>query len=149
MGAASTEENEDEALPATLRRRAHAHALLRFGSAMLEQTARVPGPLGSPMQLRIGVHVGRVVAGVIGTSRFRYDVWGSDVLTAMSVEAAGVPGAICVSEKVLKHVADTELNFVRHATVALKTRDGSVPKEIESYRLLGDSRAAPVTTSIE
>jgi len=47
--------------------------------------------------MRIGLHVGRVVAGVIGTKKLRYDIWGEDVLTATTMESSGIPGEVCVS----------------------------------------------------
>ncbi len=48
-------------------------------------------------QIRIGVHTGRLVAGVIGRKKFIYDVWGDTVNTASRLEAAGEPGKINTS----------------------------------------------------
>lgn len=48
-------------------------------------------------QLRIGVHTGDLVAGVIGHSKFSYDVWGDTVNTASRLESAGTPGRVNVS----------------------------------------------------
>jgi class 3 adenylate cyclase len=54
----------------------------------------------SPLNLRIGLHVGSVIAGVIGIRKFIYDVWGDTVNTASRLESHGLPGRIHVSESV-------------------------------------------------
>uniref|UniRef100_A0A3B0MKL8 Guanylyl cyclase, putative n=1 Tax=Theileria annulata TaxID=5874 RepID=A0A3B0MKL8_THEAN len=51
------------------------------------------------LKMRIGLHYGSCIGGVIGSGRLRYDVWGTDVYTANMIESNGVPGEVCVSEK--------------------------------------------------
>jgi adenylate cyclase len=70
----------------------------RLALAMLDnQAAR--SPLGdSRLQLRIGIHIGRATAGIIGDTRFSYDVWGDAVNVASRMESYGTPGRIHVSE---------------------------------------------------
>jgi class 3 adenylate cyclase len=53
---------------------------------------------GSPLQMRIGMHTGPVIAGVIGRHKFVYDVWGDTVNVASRLESHGLPGRIQVSE---------------------------------------------------
>ena len=55
---------------------------------------------GTDFQLRIGVHVGPAVAGVIGVKRFLYDVWGDTVNVASRMESTGEPGRIHVTQAV-------------------------------------------------
>ncbi len=55
---------------------------------------------GTHLGMRIGIHVGPAVAGVIGVKRFLYDVWGDTVNLASRMESSGEPGAIHVSEAV-------------------------------------------------
>ena len=57
---------------------------------------RPPGSTET-VQLRIGLHSGELVAGVIGTHKFVYDVWGDTVNTAKRMETYGLPGRIHVS----------------------------------------------------
>lgn len=50
------------------------------------------------LDMRIGIHTGRVVAGIIGSKVVRYDIFGDGVLIANKMESNGVPGKVCVSE---------------------------------------------------
>ena len=61
---------------------------------------------GDPWQIRIGVHTGPVVAGVIGTSKFVYDLWGDAVNTASRLETTAPPGRIQVSAAVARALGD-------------------------------------------
>ncbi len=58
------------------------------------------------IELRIGIHAGPVIAGVIGTNRFSYDLWGDTVNIASRMESQGVPGRIQVSEAVYQRLQD-------------------------------------------
>lgn len=56
--------------------------------------------------VRIGIHVGPVVAGVVGVSKFAFDVWGDTVNIASRLEAAGEPGRVNVSREVYERVGE-------------------------------------------
>ncbi len=58
-------------------------------------------------ELRIGVHVGPVVAGVVGKNKYAYDIWGSTVNIASRMESNGVPGKINISAGTYELVKDT------------------------------------------
>ena len=73
-------------------------AVGRLALAMMEVIERQP-PLGRrKLKLRAGIHCGPATAGIIGDTRFSYDVWGDAVNTASRMETTGVPGRIQVSE---------------------------------------------------
>lgn len=55
-----------------------------------------------PFQMRIGINTGSVIAGVIGTKKFVYDLWGDAVNVASRMESLGEPGKIHVTEAVAK-----------------------------------------------
>jgi len=57
-----------------------------------------------PWQLRLGIHTGKVVAGVIGKKKFAYDIWGDTVNTASRMESAGDIGKVNISGDTYKHI---------------------------------------------
>lgn len=57
-------------------------------------------------ELRLGIHTGPLVAGVIGEKKFAYDIWGDTVNTASRMESSGVPGKINISHTVYELVKD-------------------------------------------
>ncbi len=61
---------------------------------------------GVDFSLRVGMHIGPTVAGVIGLKRFLYDVWGDAVNTASRMESMGTPGRIHVSEAIFSELGE-------------------------------------------
>ncbi|MFH1469241.1 MAG: adenylate/guanylate cyclase domain-containing protein [Pseudomonadota bacterium] len=74
----------------------HAAAMAGFALELMEQV-QPRGPRGAELRLRIGIHSGPLVAGVIGKKRLLYDLWGDTVNLAARMESHGIPGAIQVS----------------------------------------------------
>jgi adenylate cyclase len=72
--------------------------ILRFAREMLEISRRISEKYALPLAVRIGVHNGSLVAGVIGRSRYTYDMWGESVNMASRMESSGVAGRIQVTE---------------------------------------------------
>jgi class 3 adenylate cyclase/CheY-like chemotaxis protein len=75
----------------------HAARVAALALRMSEEVGAISNSTGLALQARIGIHTGPVVAGVIGTHKFVYDVWGDTVNTASRMEAYSLPGRIQVS----------------------------------------------------
>ena len=83
------------------------------------------------LSLRIGLHAGSAIAGVIGIRKFIYDVWGDTVNTASRLESHGVPGRVQVSETVYERLR-SRFDFEPRGVVDLK---GKGP--MKTYLLIG------------
>ena len=64
---------------------------------------------GQPhFQMRVGIHTGPVVAGIVGVKKFQYDVWGDTVNTASRIESAGEVGKVNISQATYELLRDPE-----------------------------------------
>jgi adenylate cyclase len=75
----------------------HALAVAEMAFAMLDAVENASQAVGEPLQLRVGLNSGALIAGVLGTHKFVYDVWGDTVNTAKRMESYGLPDHVHVS----------------------------------------------------
>jgi class 3 adenylate cyclase len=110
----------------------HAEAIAEMALAMQAEVARRTDPSGQPLAVRIGIDTGPVEAGVIGTSKFAYDLWGDTVNTASRMESHGIAGCIQVTARTYQRLRDG---------YRLERRRGPIPVrgkgEMVTYFLVG------------
>jgi class 3 adenylate cyclase len=114
----------------------HAEKMARMAIRMRDATEQYGRQVGLPLQLRIGLNSGPVVAGVIGATKFIYDLWGDTVNLASRMESTGVPGQIQVTRSVYERLKD-QFEFESRGKVQVKGKG-----EIETWLLLGKLQSA-------
>jgi adenylate cyclase len=97
----------------------HAEAAAAMALDMLAAVERVGAEVGRPLALRIGIHAGPAMAGVIGRRKFAYDLWGDAVNVASRMESHGVPGRIQVSEAVVR-LLEPRYRFEERGLIEIK-----------------------------
>ncbi|PZM15013.1 adenylate cyclase [Rhizobium tubonense] len=90
----------------------HALAAVAFAKALLAEPSGTLG-CGPPFLLRVGIHSGPVIAGLIGRKRFAYDVWGHTVNVASRMESCGIPGRIQISQTTFDALGEGRVNARR------------------------------------
>lgn len=116
-------------LPGT--RTNHSTAIAELALGMLDAVAELNRSRDLDWRIRIGVHCGPAVAGVIGTRKFAYDVWGDTVNVASRLESSAEPNQIHLSEAVAEALRGS-FDLERRGTVDLKGMG-----ETETYLLRG------------
>jgi hypothetical protein len=122
----------------------HVQLAAEMGLAMQTHVDTL-SPQYPDLRLRIGIHTGPVVAGVIGENKFAYDLWGDNVNIASRMESHGLAGRIHVSEAFVR-AADDKWHFEARGSIEVK---GQGPMNTYflsrhlKFRLENDQRSSP------
>lgn len=112
----------------------HAEGIATMALAMLQLIQKMNADYSTSLRLRIGINTGPVVAGVIGRSKFIYDLWGDAVNTASRMESHGLPDKIQVSESTYESLKG-HFNLQSRGVIEVK---GKGP--METWWLLGRAK---------
>ncbi|MBK7958937.1 MAG: tetratricopeptide repeat protein [Bacteroidetes bacterium] len=98
----------------------HAQRAAAFALEVIEYMKVYRKKSNSDLQIRVGLHCGKAIAGVIGENKFAYDLWGDSVNTASRMESHGEAGRIHVSEDFKKALSNSSLNFIERGEMEVK-----------------------------
>ncbi|KAM9354065.1 adenylate cyclase type 3 [Pholidichthys leucotaenia] len=117
----------------------HAACSIMMGLAMVEAISYVREMTKTEVDMRVGVHTGTVLGGVLGQKRWQFDVWSTDVTVANKMESGGIPGRV--------HISQTTRDSL-HGEFDLEPGNGGerceylLEKGIETYLVLVPKRTA-------
>jgi class 3 adenylate cyclase len=97
----------------------HCQQVARFATAALRVIEGYNAETGRQLQMRLGIHTGTVVAGIVGKQKYSYDLWGDVVNTASRLEGASLPGRIHVTDAVRARLLE-EFHFEPRGPVEIK-----------------------------
>ncbi|KAH1019816.1 hypothetical protein HUJ04_009614 [Dendroctonus ponderosae] len=104
----------------------HAQCCVEMGLSMIQAIKQFDQEKHESINMRVGIHTGTVLCGIVGTKRFKFDVWSNDVTLANKMESTGKPGMVHISEKTSMFLDNQYL-----------LEDGECVSGLKTYFILG------------
>lgn len=120
----------------------HAEAIAYMALDMQQAMTRLNADSDKPFQIRIGMNTGPGVAGVIGSKKFIYDLWGDTVNVASRMESSGIPGTIQVTAETYRRLKETFL-FEERGEIEVKGKG-----KMLTYWLVGKKTSRTIRQAI-
>jgi class 3 adenylate cyclase/tetratricopeptide (TPR) repeat protein len=96
-------------------------AALEMQSFMTQRFSDKESTDGFTFEMRLGIHTGPVVAGIVGIKKFQYDIWGDTVNTAARIESSGAVGQVNISQHTYELLKDnTQFTFIHRGKIQAK-----------------------------
>jgi class 3 adenylate cyclase len=99
----------------------HVDRAVLMGLDIVDVMPSLRESLGIEIDVRVGIHTGPLVAGVIGTQKYAYDIWGDTVNVASRMESHGLPGHVQISEDVQEKLGG-RFELEERGTISIKNR---------------------------
>lgn len=110
----------------------HAKACIEMGLGMICAIKEFDAETNEGVNMRVGVHTGTVLCGIVGTKRFKFDVWSNDVSLANQMESTGKPGRV--------HLSQTTAQFLEDAYLL---EEGSIVQGLKTYFVIRHKSDTP------
>ncbi|XP_037708960.1 adenylyl cyclase X E-like isoform X1 [Drosophila subpulchrella] len=124
----------------------HAKCAVSLGLSMIANIQEVRAERKLDIDMRIGVHSGSLLAGVIGEAKLQFDIWGADVEIASRLEATGRPGFVHVSGRTLSNLNPSDYTIMSGTETA---RNDPMLESMSTYLLTDRVNRKSVVSTLE